>query len=60
MCNRLAAEMLSERNCINVHDQAEMDYWTSALDITEEQLVAAILAAGPAVKSVRHYLACHR
>ncbi len=41
---------------INVHEKREVDYWTRELGVTEEKLVAAVLAAGTAVKSVRYHL----
>lgn len=43
-------------NIINVHEKCEVDYWTRELGVTEETLVAAVLVAGTAVKSVRHHL----
>ena len=41
---------------INVHEKCDVDYWTRELGVTEEKLVAAVLAAGTAVKSVRYHL----
>ncbi len=48
------------RNYINVHESGEVAYWTKELGITEEKLVAAVMAAGTAVKSVRYHLANRR
>lgn len=46
----------ADRAKINVHESWEVDYWTKELGVSEEKLIAAVLAAGPAVKSVRQHL----
>lgn len=45
-----------DRAKINVHESWEVAYWTRELGISEEKLVAAVMAAGASVKSVRHHL----
>ncbi len=45
-----------DRSSINVHEKWEVDYWTRELGITEEQLVEAVMAAGPAIKNVKQHL----
>ena len=44
------------RNNINVHEKQDIDYWTRELGVSEAVLVAAVMAAGSAVKSVKHHL----
>lgn len=44
------------RNSINVHEKQDMDYWTRELGVSEAALVAAVMAAGCAVKSVKYHL----
>ena len=56
MAEQMKEQALQERNTINVHEKSEVDYWTRELGVTEEKLVAAVLAAGSAVKSVKHHL----
>lgn len=45
-----------DRAKINVHESNEVAYWTKVFGVSEERLVAAVMAAGAAVKSVRHHL----
>ena len=44
------------RNSINVHEKQDMEYWTRELGVSEAALVAAVMAAGCAVKSVKYHL----
>ncbi|MDR0182080.1 DUF3606 domain-containing protein [Lysobacter arvi] len=44
-----------DRSRINVHQEHEVRYWTQALDVTEEELRAAVDAVGPAASKVREY-----
>lgn len=46
----------SDRARINVHEPHEVRYWTKALDVTEEQLRAAVAQVGVMVEAVRHHL----
>ncbi len=41
---------------INVHESREVAYWTREFGVSEEKLVAAVMSAGAAVKSVRQHL----
>ena len=45
-----------DRAKINVHESCEVAYWTREFGVSEEKLVAAVMAAGAAVKSVRQHL----
>ena len=49
---------LQHSNTINVHVKWEVDYWTRELGVSEMELVQAVMAAGSAVKSVKHHLGC--
>jgi hypothetical protein len=46
----------SDRSRINVHEPHELRYWTQALDVTEEQLRAAVAQVGVMVEAVRVHL----
>jgi hypothetical protein len=41
---------------INVNEQWEVNYWTTALGVSEFQLRNAVKAVGPFVKDVKSYL----
>ncbi|WP_396615430.1 DUF3606 domain-containing protein [Lysobacter soli] len=41
---------------INVNQEHEVRYWTKALDVTEDELRAAVEAVGPMAEKVREYL----
>jgi hypothetical protein len=45
-----------DRSRINVNQDHELRYWTQALDVTEEELRAAVAAVGPVADKVREYL----
>lgn len=42
-----------DRSRINVHEEHEVRYWTEALGVTRDQLVAAVQEAGPMAAAVR-------
>jgi hypothetical protein len=42
-----------DRSRINVHEEHEVRYWTEALGITRDQLVAAVQEVGPMADAVR-------
>ncbi|HEX8615037.1 MAG TPA: DUF3606 domain-containing protein [Telluria sp.] len=42
-----------DRIRINVHEEHEVRYWTEALGITRDQLVAAVQEVGPMADAVR-------
>lgn len=42
-----------DRSRINVHEEHEVRYWTEALGINKEQLVAAVKEVGPMADAVR-------
>jgi len=44
-----------DRSRINVNQEHEVWYWTKALDVTEEELRAAVDAVGPMADKVREY-----
>jgi hypothetical protein len=41
---------------ISVSERYEVDYWTKALGVTEDELKRAVAAAGSSVERVREYL----
>lgn len=45
-----------DRERINIHEDYEVAYWTGALNVTKEQLIAAVKAAGVMVKDVKKQL----
>ena len=45
-----------DRTRINVHEAHELRYWSKALDVTEEQLRAAVAQVGVMVDAVRVHL----
>ncbi|BDU17495.1 DUF3606 domain-containing protein [Lysobacter auxotrophicus] len=45
----------ADRARINVNQEHEVRYWTQALDVTEEELRAAVDAVGPVADKVREY-----
>ena len=46
----------SDRRKINVNQDHEVQYWTKALDVTPEQLKAAVKAVGVEAEDVRKHL----
>ena len=45
-----------DRSLINVNQDHELRYWTQALDVSEEDLRAAVRAVGTDADKVREYL----
>lgn len=41
---------------INMNEDYEVSYWTSALGVTREELTKAVKAAGSSADAVRDYL----
>jgi uncharacterized protein DUF3606 len=46
----------TDRTRINVEEPHEVQYWSKALDVTEEQLRAAVAQVGVMVDAVRIHL----
>lgn len=46
-----------DRSRINVDEDYEVQYWSRALGVTPEKLVAVVRAVGPGVEAVRANLA---
>ncbi|TRX73717.1 DUF3606 domain-containing protein [Pseudomonas mangiferae] len=46
----------ADRSRINVHERHEVDYWTKALGVSEDQLKAAVEAVGVSADKVRAHL----
>ncbi|TDB33859.1 DUF3606 domain-containing protein [Stenotrophomonas sp. TEPEL] len=45
-----------DRDRINVHEDYELQYWTKALDVSADELRAAVEAVGPTAAAVREHL----
>jgi len=45
-----------DRSLINVNQDHELRYWTQTLDVTEDELRAAVEAVGTSADKVREYL----
>lgn len=45
-----------DRSLINVNQDHELRYWTQTLDVTEDELRAAVAAVGTQADKVREYL----
>jgi hypothetical protein len=45
-----------DRSRINVQEDYEFQYWTEELDVSGQQLAAAVRMVGPTVKDVKKYL----
>jgi hypothetical protein len=56
MADDLKNRGTQDRARINVNEQHEVRYWTDALGISREQLVAAVEAVGPMAEDVRQHL----
>jgi len=44
-----------DRSRINVNEEHEVRYWPQALDVTEDELRAAVDAVGPMADKVREH-----
>ena len=56
MTDHLQNRGAADRSRINVHEAHEVRYWTKALDVTEEQLKAAVAQVGVMAADVRRQL----
>jgi hypothetical protein len=45
-----------DRNRINLHEKHEIQYWTKALGVTQEELEQAVKTAGNSADAVRQHL----
>lgn len=45
-----------DRDRINVNEDYELQYWTTTLGVSAEELRAAVAAVGPTVVAVRKHL----
>lgn len=45
-----------DRNRINLHEKHEIQYWTKALGVTQEELERAVKSAGNSADAVRQHL----
>jgi hypothetical protein len=45
-----------DRNRINLHEKHEIQYWTKALGVTQEELEQAVKKAGNSADAVRQHL----
>ena len=45
-----------DRSLINVSQDHELRYWTQTLDVSEDELRAAVAAVGPQADKVREHL----
>jgi len=45
-----------DRDRINVNEDYELQYWTKALDVSADELRAAVKAVGPTAAAVRKHL----
>jgi hypothetical protein len=55
MADDLQNRGAADRNRINVHEAHEVKYWAKALDVTEEQLKAAVAKVGVMAADVRRH-----
>lgn len=46
----------ADRDRINVNEDYELQYWTTALGVSADQLRAAVKAVGPTAAAVREHL----
>lgn len=56
MADNLNKRGKPDRERINVHEQWEFDRWKKALNVSGQQLSAAVRQVGPMVKNVKDYL----
>jgi hypothetical protein len=52
MADNLKDRGPQDRSRINVNESWELQYWTKHFGVTEEQLRAAVKAAGPSAEAV--------
>ena len=56
MSDDLSKRGAADRSRVNVNEAHEVAYWTKTFGVSEEQLRAAVKAAGPMVEDVRKQL----
>lgn len=56
MSDNLQQRGPQDRSRINVNEPWELRYWTKELGLSEDELRAAVEAAGPSVQAVRQHL----
>ena len=56
MSDDLQQRGAADRARINIHEAHELRYWTKALDVTEQQLKAAVAQVGVMAEDVRRQL----
>jgi hypothetical protein len=56
MADNLQERGPADRSRINLSESWELKYWTKALGVSEEQLRAAVKAAGSSADAVRAHL----
>lgn len=56
MTDDLQQRGAADRSRINIHEAHEVRYWTKALDVTEQQLKAAVAQVGVMAEDVRRQL----
>lgn len=56
MSDDLSNRSAQDRLRVNVHEEHEVRYWTQELQVTEEELAAAVKEAGVMAADVRKYL----
>ena len=56
MADNMKDRGAQDRSRINVNESWELQYWTKALGVSEEQLRDAVKAAGTSADAVRKHL----
>ena len=56
MSDNLQDRGQQDRARINMHEKHEIQYWTKALGVTEEELARAVEQAGNSAEAVREHL----
>ncbi len=46
----------TKKTCIDVNEPLQVAYWTERLGVSNQELIAAILAVGPSAANVESYL----
>lgn len=48
-------KIIKDRKTININQQHELNYWTKAFGVSEQELIDAVNAVGISSKDVRDY-----
>jgi hypothetical protein len=56
MSDNLQDRGQQDRNRINLHEKHEIQYWTKALGVSQEELEQAVKKAGNSADAVRQHL----